>query len=248
MDDLSLTLALVVGANALFGLELEPAAFALVGMGGFFAGVAKVPITSVIMVSEMTGSYSLLAPLMLVAVIHNLLSRKWSMYEAQVSSPVESPAHAGDFVVDVLESLNVSDVVTNAREPHLIRETTTLRKVLRTVSDSKESYFPVVDTDDRLVGIFSLTDLRRIYLEDVAQDVVIAKDFMVDSVVSATMEEDLHSVLTRMTTHHINALPVVDSDGEGRVLCILDRNEIGRAYDRRLQEMRRAGDEPSPSR
>ena len=71
---------------------------------------------------------------------------------------------------------------------------------------------------------------------------------MVEKVMSATAEEDLHSVLTRMTTHHINALPIVDSKGEGRVLCILDRNELGRAYDRRLQEMRHAGDEPSPSR
>ena len=237
------------GAAELFpGLDINPAAYALVGMGGFFAGVAKVPITAVIMVSEMTGSYTLLAPLMLVAVIHTLLSQKWSMYEAQVNSPVDSPAHAGDFVVDVLESLSVKEVIAELEEPHLILETTTLRKVLKTVSDSRESYFPVVDKDERLVGIFSLTDLRRIFLEEVAQDVVITRDFMVDNVVTANMEEDLHTVFTRMTTHRINALPILRGDGERRVLCILDRNDIGRAYDRRLQEMRRAGDETSPAR
>lgn len=237
------------GAAELFpGLDINPAAYALVGMGGFFAGVAKVPITAVIMVSEMTGSYTLLAPLMLVAVIHTLLSQKWSMYEAQVNSPVDSPAHAGDFVVDVLESLSVKEVIAELEQPHLILETTTLRKVLKTVSDSRESYFPVVDKDERLVGIFSLTDLRRIFLEEVAQDVVITRDFMVDNVVTASMEEDLHTVFTRMTTNRINALPVLRGDGERRVLCILDRNDIGRAYDRRLQEMRRAGDETSPAR
>ena len=237
------------GAAELFpGLDINPAAYALVGMGGFFAGVAKVPITAVIMVSEMTGSYTLLAPLMLVAVIHTLLSQKWSMYEAQVNAPVDSPAHAGDFVVDVLESLSVKEVIAELEEPHLILETTTLRKVLKTVSDSRESYFPVVDKDERLVGIFSLTDLRRIFLEEVAQDVVITRDFMVDNVVTASMEEDLHTVFTRMTTNRINALPVLRGDGERRVLCILDRNDIGRAYDRRLQEMRRAGDETSPAR
>ena len=237
------------GAASLFpGLDINPAAYALVGMGGFFAGVAKVPITAVIMVSEMTGSYTLLAPLMLVAVIHTLLSQKWSMYEAQVNAPVDSPAHAGDFVVDVLESLKVKEVITELEKPHLILETTTLRKVLKTVSDSRESYFPVVDRDERLVGIFSLTDLRRIFLEEVAQDVVITRDFMVDNVVTASMEEDLHTVFTRMTTNRINALPVLRGDGERRVLCILDRNDIGRAYDRRLQEMRRAGDETSPAR
>jgi CIC family chloride channel protein len=237
------------GAASLFpGLDINPAAYALVGMGGFFAGVAKVPITAVIMVSEMTGSYTLLAPLMLVAVMHTLLSQKWSMYEAQVNAPVDSPAHAGDFVVDVLESLSVKEVITELDEPHLIPETTTLRKVLKTVSDSRESYFPVVDSDERLVGIFSLTDLRRIFLEEVAQDVVITRDFMVDNVVTASMDEDLHTVFTRMTTNRINALPVLRGDGERRVLCILDRNDIGRAYDRRLQEMRQAGDETSPAR
>jgi CIC family chloride channel protein len=105
-----------------------------------------------------------------------------------------------------------------------------------------------VNKDERLVGIFSLTDLRRIFLEEVAQDVVITRDFMVDNVVTASMEEDLHTVFTRMTTNRINALPVLRGDGERRVLCILDRNDIGRAYDKRLQEMRQAGDETSPAR
>ena len=42
--------------------HIEPAAFVLVGMGGFFAGVSKTPLTSIVMVSEITGSYSLLFP------------------------------------------------------------------------------------------------------------------------------------------------------------------------------------------
>ena len=45
------------------GAHINPAAFVLVGMGGFFAGVSKTPLTSIVMVSEMTGSYSLLVPL-----------------------------------------------------------------------------------------------------------------------------------------------------------------------------------------
>jgi len=44
----------------------EPSAFVLVGMGGFFAGVAKVPIAALIMVAEMTGGYSLIVPMMIV--------------------------------------------------------------------------------------------------------------------------------------------------------------------------------------
>ena len=59
--------------------------FVLVGMGGFFAGVAKVPLTALIMVSEMSGSYELLVPMMLVSMVTvTMLSSKWTLYEEQV--------------------------------------------------------------------------------------------------------------------------------------------------------------------
>lgn len=227
-------------AQALFpGLEVNPACFALVGMGGFFAGVAKVPVASVIMVCEMTGSYALLAPLMLVSVVHMMLSKRWSLYEAQVPGLVNSPAHAGEFVVDVLAGIKVADILKETREPHCVHHFMTLRRVLDYVADAKESYFPVVDDDDHLVGIFSLTDLRRIYREHVVEDMVIVRDFMIERVITATMKDDLHVVLQRMTKNNINTIPIVAGEGgERRVIALLERNEIGRAYDRRLEELR----------
>ena len=74
------------------GAHIEPAAFVLVGMGGFFAGVSKTPLTSIVMVSEMTGSYSLLVPLMLACALNMAISRRWTIYEEQVS-PIDSSPH-----------------------------------------------------------------------------------------------------------------------------------------------------------
>ena len=79
-------------------------------MGGFFAGVSKTPLTSIVMVCEMAGSYSLLVPLMLACGLNMALSRRWTIYEEQVPTPIDSPAHQGDFVVDVLERLRVGEV------------------------------------------------------------------------------------------------------------------------------------------
>jgi len=233
------------GANALFpGLGVSPAAFALVGMGGFFAGVAKVPVAAVIMVCEMTGHYQLLAPLMLVSVLHVMLSTRWSLYEAQVDGMLDSPAHASDFVVDVLCDIQVSEILDKDRKPHLIHQDMTLRKVLKEVADAKESYFPVIDDEHKLVGIFSLTDLRRIYLEEVVEDIVITRDFMIEGVITAETSENLDEVLRRLTLNNINAIPVMDPENEGQVLAILERNEIGRAYDKRLRDLK-AGALPS---
>ena len=112
---------------------------------------------------------------------------------------------------------------------------------MRVVSDSKETHFPVIDVDERLVGIFSLTDLRRIFLEDVVEDMVIVRDFMVEHVITVTLQDNLHEVLRRMTRFNINAIPVVDSNDPRKVVALLERNELGRAYDERLAELKEDG-------
>ncbi|QDU83469.1 H(+)/Cl(-) exchange transporter ClcA [Planctomycetes bacterium Pla163] len=235
--------ALVGGlANELFPqLPVNPACFALVGMGAFFAGVAKTPISAVVMVCEMTGSYNLLAPLMLVSVLHLVMAHGWSIYETQVNSQIDSPAHAGDFVVDVLEEMQVRDVVEKDVLPTMVSQNATLRTALDVISRAQGSYFPVVDDDENLVGIFSLSDVRRIFLETDVHHLVLVRDFMVDNVVRVTREESLNDALRAMNELAVHALPVVDGKGSGRVVGMITRNNLGAAYHRRLRELQRHG-------
>ncbi len=216
---------------------IQPGALALVGMGGFFAGAAKTPIAAVVMVSEMTGGYHMLAPLMLVAVIHMLLSNRWTLYKSQVMSPINSPAHAGDFVIDVLQSMKVSDVLGEVNQPTLIHEDVTLRGAMRIVAESHETHFPVID-DEGLVGIFSLTDLRRIFLEDAITDMVIVSDFMSEQVTTVKLNDSLHDVQKLMTRRQVSALPVVDAENPRKVLALLERNSVGKAYNDKLAELK----------
>ncbi len=227
------------GASELFpGLDLNPAAFALVGMGGFFAGVAKVPVTSVIIVSEMTGEYSLLAPLMLVGVVHLLLSRDWTIYSEQVGGLVDSPAHAGDYVVDVLQEIPVGDLLEASPRPALIHQNATLREALTLVQTAAQSYFPVVDDDEKLVGIFTLSDVRRIFRMNIVEDLVIVRDFMVDKVATVLPSDNLNEAMTKLNQYHIHAIPVVDPDDPRELVGMLNRHELGRAYDRRIKALR----------
>jgi CIC family chloride channel protein len=79
----------------------EPAApFVIVGMAAVFSGAAHVPIATLMMVTEMTGGYTLLVPAALAVVISYLVQRRLSerlryrsLYEAQVGSRADSPAH-----------------------------------------------------------------------------------------------------------------------------------------------------------
>ena len=123
--------------------HIEPAAFVLVGMGGFFAGVSKTPLTSIVMVSEMTGSYKLLVPLMLACGLNMAISRRWTIYEEQVPTPIDSPAHQGDFVVDVLEQLAVRDVGIRTKGVETIPASMPFRQYGFTWSpDRRKPFFP----------------------------------------------------------------------------------------------------------
>jgi len=82
------------------GASLSPAAFAVVGMAAVFAGTARVPIATLIMVSEMTGGYGLIVPSMLATTIAFVVERTVSagfkyprLYEAQVELRSDSPTH-----------------------------------------------------------------------------------------------------------------------------------------------------------
>jgi chloride channel protein, CIC family len=96
--------------------RIAPGAFALVGMATFYGGIAHVPLASLVMTCELTGSYDLLVPLMLAEGIAFVALRKRTLYEAQVPTRRDSPAHREELIFDVLRGVPVGEVVVRDRE------------------------------------------------------------------------------------------------------------------------------------
>src|SRR5690606_3236284 len=102
--------------QALFGdPSIQPGAFALVGMGVLFGGVAHAPLGALVMVCEMAGSYDLLVPRRRGEGIAYVTLRRWSLYEAQAAGQQDSPAHPPR-VVEVLGRMTVAEVMTEAHD------------------------------------------------------------------------------------------------------------------------------------
>ena len=219
-------------------LVTHPEAFILVGMGGFFAGVARVPLTAMLMVCEMSGTYNLLIPLMLVCIVNvAVLSARWSLYEEQVPGLVDSPAHQGDFVVDVLEQMFVRDVMHLERKVDLIPEDMPLTEILRLASYSNNSYYPVVDQQQQLAGIFSLRDLRAVLTGNGSGSLIVAADIATQPVLTVKAEDDLHTALRRFTQKNIDYLPIVESESPRHVIGMLSRHDVIGAYHDRVSRM-----------
>ena len=221
-----------------FGVETQPGAYAIIGMAGFFAGAAHAPISTIIMVSEMTGDYKLLLPTMWVCTLCFLLCRRWTLYVKQVPSRLDSPAHKGDFIVDVLEGIQVADVYSPDEALIRVKESASLDELVHLLAETSQQYFPVVDEDGAMVGIFSADDVRAYLFDEIIWRLAVARDVMKSNVVSVTPEDDLNTALQRLTSLNIDELPVVDPADPGRLLGMLSRRETIAFYNRRVIQHR----------
>lgn len=218
-------------------ITLNPASYVLIGMGGVFAGVTKVPIAGLLMVSEISGSYSLLLPMILVSSIAYLLTGKFSVYRSQLASRADSPVHRGDFVRDVLDGVTVKDVWSKTSGPvETIHRDTPLKAILATLTKSHSSYFPVVDSDGKMIGILSLHDVRQVLYEDQAGSLIIAEDLATTNVITVAPDEPLNEVLRKFANVEADDLPVVDSDDAGVVLGFVSRQSVLDVYNKRLRK------------
>ena len=224
------------------GVVTSPQAYGIVGMAGFFAGCAHAPISTIIMVSEMTGDYKLLLPTMWVSTLCFLFCRRWTLYEKQVPSRLESPAHLGDFIVDVLEGIPVKDVYLprKSRPVMMVPESKSLDEIVHTLAITQQHYFPVADENNRLVGIFSADDVRSYLYDETIWQLAVARDIMVTNLISVTPDDDLNTALQRFTSINVEELPVLDPNDSGNLLGMLRHKDLIAVYNRRLMEHKQA--------
>ncbi len=215
-----------------------PGSFVVVGMAGFFTAVSNAPISTIIFVSEMTNSYHLLLPSLLVCSVSYLAARKWTIYENQVKSKIDSPAHAGDFFVDILQAIRVKDLAHLIKKVNVIPQNMTFREFKNFFSETKQHYFPVVDNFNRLVGIFSSTDIRSVLFIRGLGDLVVMNDVATFDIISTTPDEDLNSVLQKFTIKNIDSLPVVKTDDHGILIGMLNRREVISFYNDQIGQMK----------
>ncbi len=229
------------------GLVTHPGAYVVVGMAGFFTVVSNTPISTIIFVSEMTNSYHLLLPSFLVCLIGYVLTRRWTIYIKQVKSKVDSNAHRGEFFIDVLEKIKVKDMTPYFSKYTTVPENMPFSEFRHVFSDSNQHYFPVVDENQNLRSIFSINDIRGVLFEQEIDNVVLMRDIGTTDIISVTPSDDLNDVLKKFTIRNIQSIPVVKEDENTALLGMLDRREVIRIYNQKIDEMKSSGKSPEGS-
>jgi CIC family chloride channel protein len=207
--------------------RIDPGAFVLVGMGTFYGGVAHVPISALVMVCELAGSYDLLVPLMLASGIAFVALRKVSLYHAQLGSQKDSPAHPAHFL-DILKGVRVGDVMITDATFVSFEPATSASEMLRRITDASwQDVFPVLDDNKKMLGFVTSDSLRIVAAEPELAPMTVAADAMLPPV-SLRPHDTLRAAAEAFVANGVREIPVLDE--EGRIAGFIDEADIGKSY------------------
>lgn len=212
----------------------HPASFVVVGMAGFFAAAAKTPFSTLIMVSELTGGYALLLPSLWVCTLCFVFSDEQSIYASQVESRSRSPAHQGSYVRQVLAEVRVSAFLASQQAIVSLNPSDGLGTVIDRLSSVPFSVLPVVDRENRLLGVVNIEEVHLAAQQPWLKPLILAEDLMRSDIRPLHPDDTLDRALELFVENDLLALPVVDDLESRHVIGLVRRFEIASAYLRRV--------------
>jgi CIC family chloride channel protein len=187
----------------------EEGFFAMLGMAGVMSGALQAPLTGIFLIVEVTGSYQVVLPLILVSFVSATLCH----HLQPVSFYCEELVSQGHLLrprtdARLLAHLNISELIE--KDCVVIQEDTRLRDMIPIIEQASRDWFPVVDSKTRdYLGLVHLNDIRPYLFNPGLCDAVIMGEIMATNVPRVSPFDDMKDVLELMDQTRLWSLPVV---------------------------------------
>ncbi len=201
--------------------------FALFGMAGLMSGVMHAPLTGIFLIAELTGGYDLFLPLMITSVFSYLTIRVFqshSIYSMRLAKKGELLTHDKD--QSILTLMRTENVIEKDFKP--ATADMELGQLTGIISESRRNLFPVLNKDNRLVGIVQLDDVRHYMFRSELYRRYTVDKFMRDPVARLSVTDAMDVVMRKFDETKAWNLPVEDEDG--RYLGFASRSKIFNEY------------------
>jgi CIC family chloride channel protein len=183
--------------------------FALLGMAGLVSGILQAPLTGIFLIVEITGSWEVILPLIVVSTISTTLCH----YMEPASFYLKDLVERGQLMrpgtdARVLADLEVHELLENDCIP--VPADMLLRDFVEIVKRSNRNLFPVEDErDGHFKGLIYLADVRPYLFDPLMYDAVLVGQLMSTNVETAAPDEDVAEVLNRMDAGRLYNMPVI---------------------------------------
>jgi CIC family chloride channel protein len=206
-------------------------AFALVGMAALFSATARAPLTAMLIVFEMSNDYSMILPLMVAGVAASYFSQ-WlhpeSIYTMKLAKRGVRFVEGRD--MDIMQGVKISEVMKG--RPVTIHKDQYFSDAMALFQEKNLLGFPVLQDDDKLWGIVTLQDMERTQSqENFSSRGLKVSEFAVEDPITVFPDEPIWAAIQKMSPRDLARLPVISRDGSGRLVGLISRSDILRAYD-----------------
>ncbi|MED6306250.1 MAG: chloride channel protein [Candidatus Thermoplasmatota archaeon] len=211
------------------GIVSHPGAFALVGMAAFVASTTRATLTAIVLLFEMTATYEIILPLMLSCVVADAVCYVLSEHSCYTSKLARRGINIDlGAEQDLMRMIKVKDAMTE--DVMTIEPERPLEVALQMIEDTGHMSLPVVNEKGELIGIITWADIHIAALRHERHLTV--GDYCVTDLITVTPGENLSQALDSLGYREIGHLPVVDKDDKLKLLGIITKGDIIKAYNR----------------
>ncbi|MBI2258414.1 MAG: chloride channel protein [Flavobacteriia bacterium] len=194
--------------NIWFQIDVSVSNFTLVGMAGVLSGLYHAPLTSIFLIAEITGGYTLMIPLMIVSSISYTISKYFEPFSMDTKRLVEEDemfSNSKDLAL--LNSIDIENLIE--KDSIKLKVNMLLGELIENVKISDKNVFPVIDDDNNLKGLIFLDNIKEYLFEIEKYDRIKVSDLMEKVKEFARLDENINSILTKFEKNNFWILPVV---------------------------------------
>jgi len=218
----------------LTGLTKLPVSnFTLVGMAGILSGLFHAPLTAIFLIAEITGGYSLMIPLMIVASISFAISKRFEKHSMDVKNLAKKGhAFTSNKDTNILSTLETTSIIQT--DYLTVSPDENLERLVDLISHSNQVIFAVVDRDQKMVGIVHFNDIREIIFNTYRVKYTLVREIMIEPTEIISPDESMEMVMNKFEKSRKAYLPVLK---EGKYYGFISKSVALEAYRTKLKSM-----------
>jgi CIC family chloride channel protein len=219
-------------------LTIEIGAYALVGMAAVFSATARAPLTSMLIVFEMSNDYRLILPLMAAGMVASTFAQ-WlqsdSIYTLKLTKRGIHFEQGRD--MDIMQTVQVEEVMN--KKPITVHRDQTVADLFAAFQETHLGGFPVLSNNNELYGMVTMQDMERtiqeiertLHRKDVNLRDLKVWDVATPDPVTVFPDEPIWSAIKKMAPRDLAMLPVVSRNNPLQFVGMISRSDIVRAYN-----------------
>jgi len=218
------------------GLSANPGAYALVGMGAVAAATMHAPITSILILFELTNDYRIILPLMtaiILSVVIKMQLKKESIYSLKLIR--KGLQLKKEYEPNILSTIKISKILKP--DSLIVTEDTPFEKLLEYTKKTIHLNYFVVNKNNSLIGILSPHKIRTLADEDFDKfKHYVAKDLIIDKFIYFTPDDTLDMVGLILNDLILDEIPIVNNETDKNVIGYISKTQVIYAYNREMMK------------